>query len=205
VLGAPAILLTGLPQHVINYSTVANFTWDLRWHYAMMPFLAVMLASMWTVARRKRAVSAWFLLIVMAVGVFADREAGVGPWTTNAVSGNWPIAHSAFYDTLDTVVRSLPEDAAVSVPYFLVPHLSHREHVYTFPNPWVSSNYGVSGVPAPPSPSTIDYVVVNRVTLNASEGQLFEQIESSGEFVVEREVTGPGQLDNVTVLKRVSG
>jgi hypothetical protein len=77
--------------------------------------------------------------------------------------------------------------------------------VYTFPNPWVSSNYGVSGVPAPPSPSTIDYVVVNRVTLNASEGQLFEQIESSGEFVVEREVTGPGQLDNVTVLKRVSG
>ena len=45
---------------------------------------------------------------------------------------------------------------------FLVPHLSHREYIYTFPNPWRSSNYGAGGtLVTPPDQNTIDDLVVD--------------------------------------------
>ena len=39
----------------------------------------------------------------------------------------------------------VPKDAAVSAPYNLVPHLTHRSKVYEFPVPWCNINWGVAG------------------------------------------------------------
>jgi Predicted membrane protein (DUF2079) len=58
------------------------------------------------------------------------------------------------------MMKEIPDDARVSTLYFMVPHLSHREYIYTFPNPWRSSNYGVNGIPRPPNPDTVDMLLV---------------------------------------------
>ncbi len=187
-LAAPHVALVGVPQHVVNFATVANFTWDLRWHYSFFPFLGILVASAHVVVRRRRSFVAFALIGVMLLGVFQTRGQGVGPWTTNHDVGWWPLVDNPTNDFIRDAIADIPDDAVVSTEYYIVPHLSHREGIYTFPNPWISSNYGVGGVPAPPDPSTIDVLLINEDRLgNPDHLALFERIVSSGEFeVVER-------------------
>lgn len=206
VLWSPMVLLIGMPQHVVNYATTASFTWDLRWHYAFIPYLAVLMAAVWTVIRRRRAVSAWFLVVVMLVGVFNTREEGVGPWTENADIGFW-TERRAWDGAMREALEFVRPDDAVSAAYYVVPHLSHREHVYTFPNPWRGSNYGLGGSPAPPSPELIDVLVMMPNRLNDAEGALWDEVVGSGAFELEYRERIPesagGAPDVVEVWRRV--
>lgn len=113
--------------------------------------------------------------------------------------GYWPLERTRFDVALRRVLDGIGDDKVVSTAYFVVPHVTHREHIYTFPNPWRASNYGIGGVPKPPDPSTVDVVILNRRALNESEGALFDQIAASGEWVREVQTFGDGDL---TVLRR---
>ena len=66
--------------------------------------------------------------------------------------------HDAFAHALDLV----PEDGGLATNYFIVPHATHRTHVYEWPNPWELSNWGLSGED-PPDPSSVDYVVLDTI------------------------------------------
>lgn len=211
-VGSPAALLLGLPQHVINFATTAYFTWDLRWHYAFYPYLGVLLAGVRTVTMRARTLTVWALIAAMVVCTVWTRESGVGCWTVNGNVGNFPYAAkpdaeqgNCSYvlfggDQLTNIpsaaefkeaMSKIPDDAVVSTTYYGVPHLSHRQFVYTFPNPWISSNYGVGGRPSPPDPATVEYLLLRREALNPSEKSLFDGIVASGDY---DRVFGQGDL-----------
>ena len=224
-LGSPMMLLLGLPQHLINHATNAYFTWDLRWHYAFFPYLSVMLAQVRFVVMRARAITVWALIALMVVSTAATQESGVGCWTENGNAGNFPFAGRSQADAgwgarcrwimfggdqltevsanqeFKAAMAKIPDDAVVSTTYYGVPHLSHRQFIYTFPNPWQSSNYGVGGVPAPPDPATVDYVLLRRDALTPELQVLFDQILASGDydtvvhqgdlFLLRRRVPGP--------------
>ncbi len=53
----------------------------------------------------------------------------------------------------------IPRNASVSSHYTFVPHLTHREQIYDFPNPWRAQNWGREGENVP-NPDTVDYVIV---------------------------------------------
>lgn len=181
----PQLLAVGVPQHVVNSATTADFTWDLRWHYAMFPYLGALMGSVWTAVTRRRAVVAWLMIAVMVVGVAATREKGVGPWTENGGSGWWPLTDAAVNADYRAAIRRIDGDERVTASYFLVPHLSQREHIYTFPNPWRGSNYGPGGAHTElPDQNTVDVVVVERLALNEQDRALFDAIEASGQFEV---------------------
>ena len=85
----------------------------------------------------------------------------------------------------------MPDDAAVAASYYIVPHLSHREQIYTFPNPWIASNWGVGGVaPEDPDhehvPAEVEWLVVDTTTHGAGsrEEQLMDRLLDDGEFEV---------------------
>jgi len=82
----------------------------------------------------------------------------------------------------------------VSTAYYIVPHLSHRPEVYTFPNPWRSQNFGVHGETR--NPSRVQYLLLNRDPLQGEDKTLFEQILASGEFEVLE------QIGDLYLLKR---
>ncbi len=42
-LAAPGLLLLGVPQAIVNLLSTANFTWDVRYHYAALPVVALAL------------------------------------------------------------------------------------------------------------------------------------------------------------------
>ncbi len=58
------------------------------------------------------------------------------------------------------MVHMVPAGAGVSATYNVVPHLSHRDQIYTWPNPWIRSYYGTSATEPPESPRDITYVVL---------------------------------------------
>ncbi|MEZ5322120.1 MAG: DUF2079 domain-containing protein [Microthrixaceae bacterium] len=183
--GNPMTLLTGLPQHVVNSATTANFTWNLRWHYAMFPYLGVLFGSVLTVVRRRRRLFAYAMVVVMLVFTATGRAEGVGPWTDNYRAGYWPLQETAYQRELTRAIAGIGDEERVSASYFLVPHLAHRRYIYTFPNPWHGSNYGAGGTRVElPDQNTIDVLVVNRLALNDQDRTLLDAIMASGQFTV---------------------
>ncbi|NLA35144.1 MAG: DUF2079 domain-containing protein [Actinobacteria bacterium] len=202
---SPVLLLVGLPQHIVNSATVANFTWDLRWHYALMPFIGVLLASVWATVRRKRAVAAWAMIAVMAVGVVATHERGIGPWTTASKSGYWPLYAEPADELYREAMRGIDDGDVVSTNYFFVPHLSHRKEIYTFPNPWKSSNFGAGGTDIElPDPGTVDVLLIDAKRLGEADLALFDEVLASGEFDVafHEQIDVNGRLTEVYRLER---
>ncbi|HKY15889.1 MAG TPA: DUF2079 domain-containing protein [Microthrixaceae bacterium] len=198
---APLLLLIGAPQHVVNFASEQYFTWDLRWHYAFIPFLAVLLASIRAIVVVRRAVLGWCVVGAMLIGVTLTLDRGVGPWAPENYEAWWPSDDASRSAEIRRLMAMVPDDSVVSTLYYLVPHLSQRIGIFTFPNPWISSNYGVDGVPAPPDPMVVDHLLVSESDLcSADDGDagedeaacgLFRSIVESDEFVT---VAGDGDL-----------
>ena len=94
-------------------------------------------------------------------------------------------------------IAAIPTGDAISADYNLVPHLAHRRLVYTFPNPWISSNYGVDGRSVNADPANVQWIAVNTYVLDVTSRALLDDLIGKGEFVVQSD------NDGVIVAKRV--
>ena len=83
----------------------------------------------------------------------------------------------------------MPDDTSVSAGYTLVPHLSRREQIYTFPNPWRGSNWGYRDRDRP-DPSVVDWLVIDRAAVGAADRALLDRILASGDWVTVRDSVG---------------
>lgn len=86
-------------------------------------------------------------------------------------------------------------DRGVAASDFLLPHLSHRERIYLFPNPWRVHNWGIAGE-NPHHPNAIDYIVVSSPT-RLEKPEIFEYLLENRIFRVVRSELG------IDVLKRM--
>jgi uncharacterized membrane protein len=193
---SPHVLLLGLPQHVVNYLSAQNFTWNTTAHYAMFPYVAITLASIRTVATRSRRFIQWGVIVAMLAGVALTVNEGVGPWSTQYSSGIWPYNDTPEHAAVRDLITKVPDGAVVSADYYIVPHLSHRHEIYTYPNPWISSNFGVGGKPVR-SPSRVEYVIARRGPMQGELAKLFDSLLAGPEFKV------VGQHADLYLLKRV--
>ena len=206
-LAAPGLLLLGAPQAAVNLLSTANFTWDVRYHYAALPVVALALGMVegiaaidrWFRRRRARSSARWVVLAAtLAMAFFATRAWGPSPVSVRYHDGYWPIAATPETPAKSHAVAAIPTGAAVSADYNLVPHLTHRELVYTFPNPWVSSNYGVDGRSEHANPADVEWLAVNTNVLDVNSRSLLDELIARGEFVVD------SYEDDVLVAHRVT-
>ena len=167
---APLLLVPAVPQFFANILTNLNFFWSIQFHYAAIIVTFVALASVDGVARLRSLPWRRFAVGLVAASALATSVAwGMSPISTQYRNGYWPLAGNARQSELEAAVDAVPSDAAVSATYNIVPHLSHREQIYTFPNPWYPLNWGVAGAaPHDPDhdhvPAEIDWIVVDRTT-----------------------------------------
>jgi hypothetical protein len=70
------------------------------------------------------------LLCAFASSVFFGPSPLAGGWRTGAYTSDRHI------DTIRTALKEIPPDASVSAQVFLLAHLSTREKLYMFPNPF---------------------------------------------------------------------
>jgi hypothetical protein len=102
--------------------------------------------------------------------------------------------------TMREALKLVPDNASVSATYTLLPHLSHREQIYDWPNPWVPSYWGNDDGYRLPDPSTIDYIVLDRTQVGPAQQALVASFIAPG---------GPYEVlldaDDVLVAKRKTG
>lgn len=184
-LVSPLTLLVGLPQALINLLATYNFFWTTRVHYASIPFFATTLAAIEGVTRWRNLHVRRLLLGLVVVGtLFTGVKWGITPVSGPRYrSGVWPLTPAAQQAAFeDAVARPGPEEA-VSTMYQLVPHLSHRREIYTFPNPWIDDNWGVRGENRP-DPDQVDWIIVNPEALNdEAKGALVGALTAPGRLL----------------------
>ena len=77
-------------------------------------------------------------------------------------------------------MKRIGSDDPVSVHYLLVPHVADREIVYTYPNPWIASNFFNQGRYV--DPKRIKWIVVPEDALGQQSKGMLVNLVASGEF-----------------------
>ena len=117
------------------------------------------------------------------------------PWSDNSFV--W-AKRTPKVEVLRRAVAMVPDDVAVTATYTVVPHLTHREMIYDWPNPWVESYWGVDDGYRLPSPDEIDWVVLDLAHVSAEHSFVVDDIVDGGEFEVVLDET------DVLVARRIT-
>jgi len=181
---SPLTLVIGSPQALLNLISVQDFTWRTQLHYAALPVASATIAMVESVARFRRiGVRRFIVGLVVAAAWGATLTSGAAPVSAGYAQGIWPLRDDARQPVLEAAVKVPPPDAAVSASYRLIPHLTHRESIYSFPNPWVLRNFGLDNTVGP-DPAIIEWLVVDRTSIGQADSDLLDRVLMSGEFVV---------------------
>jgi hypothetical protein len=153
----------------VNLLGTYDFFWRTKVHYAALPVLALTLASVEGVARWRRPKVRQVALGLVALGAaWTSVVWGLTPLDADTRVVLWervPVAQRAEFDRF--VAFPGPHDG-VSTRFDLVTHLSHRERIFTFPNPWLPQNWGVRYEHRLPG-SSVDWLMLNPSALNERE------------------------------------
>lgn len=194
---APTALLIGLPQFVINMLSIHGLSANIQVHYVTMPLAGASLAMVEGLARLRRPPWRRFALGAIAATTLTTSALwGLLPWGQPYDQGNWPLQLNSRAPSMEMAI-SYPEPGdGVAATWNLVPHLTHRRQIFTFPNPWTVVNWG-TGAETPPDPEIIDWLVIDRQVLGESTDD-FERVlaEENWEIVFER--------DSIVVARRGS-
>jgi uncharacterized membrane protein len=164
---APMTLLFGLPQSAINLLAIYDFFWTTQHHYVALPLFATTVSAVEGLARLRWLPLRRAALALMVTGAFYTTVSwGLSPLSHQYRVGYWPLEPDPQWQASLSEAVALPDgDDAVSAMYYLVPHLTHRERIYTFPNPWKPSNWGVAGE-NPHDPAAVDWLLANPSSLD---------------------------------------
>lgn len=183
-LMSPLTLLMGVPQALFNLISVHSFTWDAHLHYAAMPVTAATLATVEGTARARGArLRALLVAIILICAYVSTATGGTSPVSARYRSGIWPLQDNDRQALLESAVKTPPGDAVVAASYNLVPHLTHRRGIFTFPNPWILTNFGQANEKGP-HPRVVQWLVVDRRLLGPEPAALLERLIGTGEFRV---------------------
>jgi uncharacterized membrane protein len=177
-LAAPLLLLLGAPQAFLNLITNVPWTKTITFHYAALPFAAVAIAAVEGVAFLARRIRWRDAAATIAVGVLACSMVATIAWGPSPIGaayrdGEWALDAFPEFDSARRAVAMIPDDAAVSATYDLVPHLTHRAEIYSFPNPWQSMNFGIDGEPRR-SGARVEWIAADRRVLDDEARKLLQ-------------------------------
>ena len=161
LLGLPFLLIAG-PQLGANALSSLATTYDYRFHYSVVPTAAVFAGTVHGLAflqrAHRRALHAGLVLLTVS-SVWAHREWSPSPLGGQFRTGVWagPSDHQG---ALRRALAKVPADAGLATNYYVVPHATHRTHVYEWPNPWMPGNWGIANRD-PDDPKEVDWLLLD--------------------------------------------
>lgn len=176
---SPLALLISLGQALPNLLSGTVYPWDPDRHYATLVLVGITIASVEGAGRFARLGVRRFLVGWIGACALATSVAwGTSPIGRDYHNGSWALEPNPRNATLDAAVGFADSDDAVAASYYLVPHLTRRDHIYTFPNPWRSSYWGVQGED-PHDPDDIDLVIVDLSVTSPEDLPLLSALRTS--------------------------
>lgn len=197
-LASASTLLIALPMLAVNVLTTFPYARDYLYHYSAIVLAGVMLATVEGIARLGRSPSTRrFLVGLTAAAALASTVAwGPSPISVQYQRGYWPPANDPRIEVQREAVAVVPDGVPLAATYSQLPHLSHREKIYNFPEPWRRVDWGVAGEGLH-DPNGVEWMVVDRRVLNSQDVALVDWLVSSGQFVPRYE------RDDMLVAERV--
>jgi uncharacterized membrane protein len=148
----------------------------------------VLLVETWQKPLKRAALLLLLVAYVFFNMIRADAVHAVMPFSQGCA---WPrpSTHTAL---AQTILRDLPPTASVSAQSALVPHISHRTHIYLFPYADTIAEYVLLDVTGDPYPfvNSLDYIrEVKKLLLSGSYGVVTAQ---DGYLLLKRGLPPPG-------------
>ena len=189
-LASLSTLLIAVPMLAVNVLTTFPYARDHEYHYSALVVAGGILATVEGIARLGRSPGARrFLVGAVAACALATSVAwGVSPIAIKYRQGYWPLATSPRTAVQQAAVDLVPDGEAVSAIYLLVPHLTHRERIYNFPEPFRRVDWGVQGEGLH-DPAVVDWLVLDRQLLNDRDQRLVDRLLAS-QFTVRYDTDG---------------
>ena len=196
-LCAPAALAIGLPQVLADLLSVNNFTRTITYHYAALPLTALALATVEGLRRLRRPTAiAMVVGVVLASSVTATLAWGPSPIGHEYRRGWWPLYPDSRLAAKRAAIALVPPRDSASVTYLFTAHMTHRERLYEFPNPWQPRNWGVHDENEP-SPSVVQWLVIDRQLVGGNEQLVTDRVLGSGDFQIVYD------MDDIFVARRI--
>ena len=180
---APLTMLMAAPQIFINILTNVDFTWAMMYHYQAVPIAGAIAAAVEGVAFIKRRSPRLVVLStasVVVASVIAASSWGILPFGDKYNFGYWPHGDRDTSGWEAAIDRVGPTDV-VSAHYAFVPHAAHREVIYTFPNPWIKTNF-LNVDSKFVSPSEVTWLVIKDGSLGEAPQALLNKLIADGEY-----------------------
>jgi uncharacterized membrane protein len=179
-LFAPSVLFIALPQILINTMCGNGYTRVLTSgaYYNNIVIAAVFLATIETCARRGRSPSAKAFMVglVLASSVACNVAWSPSPISVKFHNGTW--ASPSPQDAARTAAIALvPPSGAASATYDIDDHMTHRTLIYEYPNPWITTNWGLNNDDFLPNPNKVDWLVLNTAVIGPSGTALYRDLE----------------------------
>lgn len=139
---APVVLLAAVPQLLVNIFSVHSFTREPGFHYSALPLTALTIATVEGVAvLRRRGLQRAATVSVAGAALIGTIVWGLSPIGLRYDDGWWPLSTDR-QAAKEAAVAEVRDGERVSASYQFVPHLSHRDEIYDWPNPFVPTNWG---------------------------------------------------------------
>ncbi len=160
-LGSPLVMLIAAGPLMLNLLSDFPYQQSIHYHYSTLIIPVIVFAAITAIAKlqeprlRTGAASLVTAAALVTGYVWGPSKLSMNPYPISDPSSNQTA------QALDAVAR-IPDDASVSAHYVLVTHLSHREEIYEFPNPFKSRNWGDgrNNGERLPEAETVEYVIV---------------------------------------------
>jgi uncharacterized membrane protein len=190
---APGLLLVSIGPLLSNTLSTFGYQHSIRYHYSTLIIPVLIAAAVVAIARfRSKRIRAALTTLVTVTALATGYLWGPLGRSDHPIADPGSARSEAIRDAMDVI----PSGASVSAVFNLVPHLSHRVHIYEFPTPWQARNWadGSQDGEQLAIADEIDYVVVP------------EQLESEEQAIVNDLVEADYSIihnqDGYMVLKR---
>jgi uncharacterized membrane protein len=196
---SPKALLPVAPALFLNLAAIPPEQHQIRYQYLAIvaPLLAIAaVRGLQVIADKRRALLAPALIALVVVALAMDQRYGPAPWSHAKIVSSASPADAAKRRALAMIPAGVP----VSAQFNLVTHLSHREQIFEFPNPFRSVNWGLSGdVHRASDQEGLRYVIVDRSLLDQDQQGLLRDLQASPDWITKFDAS------NVVLLQRRGG
>ncbi len=181
ILGAPLLLISS-PQGLAVLLGNAPFIRDIRFQYTALMVPGFVLAGIegfvWLTRRYPRSlrpVVGWMVLMMtMATLMRSPNPLGLNgdQWSPNKRTG-----------VMREALSHIPSTASVAASDNLAPHLTHREAIYQFPNPFKPWYFGADNL-RQADPNAVDWVVLDTAQISKNDAKFGLALVHSPAFTI---------------------
>ncbi len=185
---SPSGVMVGLPQYIINLLINLEFVHNPIYHYVDLPLVGAAIGMARGIGKRKNQFLKWGLAMFALGFSLTSINTSIAPYSNIYESSHYWPKHDATTDAYRLALAVIPKDPNVvtSSHYAFVPHLTHRYEAYTFPNPWIPTNWtpGVDPYQTARDPKRVDYIITDEGFMSQDDLALYHKITSkkAGDF-----------------------